>query len=118
MSELRVTSAELKELIVKALEAPYKTNIKEKLTTEELKTALDYYPNLCYNCGDPIEFFAAKIKHINTAQNPPVKFFCSKECRDRWMILVSRTNYDPALNDLIKNVEMIEVWTKLKLNSS
>ena len=114
MSELRVTSAELKELIVKALETPYKMNITRRLAPKDLETALRYFPHLCYNCGYPIPFFKPKVKHCNVAQKPSVKYFCSKECRDRWIILVSRTNYDPALNDLIKNVEMINVWTKLK----
>lgn len=118
MSGLRVKSAELKELIMKALEAPYRKNIKKRLAPKDLETALRYYPYICYSCEEPIPFFTPKIKHCNITQNPSTKFFCSKSCRDRWVFFpCSKTNCDPALNDLNKN-EMVNVWTKLKSNST
>jgi NADH:ubiquinone oxidoreductase subunit E len=113
VSGLRVKRQELKELIREALLTPYK-NIK--LDPEDLAMAKVCFPHICYLCGEPMLYCRPKVTHFNKEQKPSKKFFCSKSCRDEWMVLVSRTNYDPALNDLIKNVEMINVWTKLKLS--
>lgn len=56
-----------------------------------------YYSHTCHQCGAAIQFFKLVIKHCNIAQDPPVKFFCSKSCRGRW-ILLSRNNSNPVQN--------------------
>lgn len=106
------------ELIKKAVEAPYRANDYSKPNNPKLKEALRYFPYMCFNCRKAIPFFNLKIRHINIAQDPPVKLFCSKSCRDKWIALASRINNNPALFDLIVNKpsEMIEIWTKLKSN--
>lgn len=113
MSGFRVKQAELKELITEALLDPYRL---KRINPSDLAATKAYFPHICYLCGEPMPFFRPKVTHFNKEQKPSRKFFCSKSCRDEWMVLVSRTNYDPALNDLIKNIEVINIWEKLKSN--
>lgn len=101
MPELRLKSDELKELFTEALLTPYKMYSKGPLTTCKA-----YFPHICYLCGKSIPYYKSKTTHFNKEQNPSKKYFCSKSCRDDWMDLVSKENYDPALN---KN-EMIKVY--------
>ncbi|BDI54916.1 MAG: Zn-finger protein [Thorarchaeia virus VerdaV2] len=61
-------------------------SFKELIETIGLDTATMYYPNKCYNCKRGIQFFKTAIQHYNVANNPPVKFFCSKSCRDGWIL--------------------------------
>ena len=72
-------------------------SFKELLEKMDIDAASRYYPYRCQNCGRVIPFFSAKIKHCNVTQKPSIKFFCSKECRDRWTLEL-RINNDPALN--------------------
>ena len=91
------------ELIKKAVEAPYKPNDCTKIVNPLLRKALRYYPHTCYNCGKDIPYFNPKIRHVNIAQDPSVKLFCSKECRNKWIFSAGRINNNPALYDLITN---------------
>ena len=91
---MNAEAKKMRGLVNKALEAPY------KLYDPLIKKALRYYPYTCYNCRKPIPYFNPKIRHTNTAQDPSVKFFCSKECRNKWIYSAGRINNNPALHDL------------------
>lgn len=58
-----------------------------------------YHPRACYGCGAATPYFRPRIKHINIYQNPTIKFFCCKSCRDSWASGL-KTKFDPAKNDL------------------
>ena len=61
-------------------------SFEELVEATDLDSASRYYPNKCSNCGVGIQYFKPLIKHYNVAQNPPVKIFCSKSCRDGWIL--------------------------------
>lgn len=106
------------ELVEKAINAPYKPRHPIDITDPLLRQALRYYPHTCYNCRKAIPFFNPKIRHTNIMQDPPVKLFCSKECRSKWIFSTRRINNNPALHDLITNKpnEVKNIWIKLKSN--
>ena len=97
---MNAEAKEMMELVKKAIEAPYRPYDCTKITDPLLIQALRYYPHVCSNCRGAIPFFNPKIRHTNIAQDPPVKFFCSKECRDKWIYSARRINNNPALIDL------------------
>lgn len=76
-------------------------SFEELIEETKIDTAIRYYPHTCQHCRNPIQYFKPLIKHVNVAQDPSIKSFCSKSCRGRW-ILASRNNFYLALNEDVK----------------
>ena len=77
---------------------------------EYKKSHKTYYPHNCSYCGALIPYHRKKVQHVNIAQDPPIKYFCCKSCRDSWASDVRKKSY-PVIDDL-PNKMVIFKWEK------